>query len=77
MHMKGLGKTYEKKIWKYGIFSWENALDVLPELPLSPKKTEFLEKGIYESVKMLENKNHLYFANSLPGNEHWRAYPEF
>ncbi|NLI62139.1 MAG: exonuclease [Methanosarcinaceae archaeon] len=77
IHINGLSKAYEKRIWKHGVDSWENALEKIDNLPLNSNKKELLKIGVEESTEMLNCGNYRYFSNLLPTNEHWRAYPEF
>lgn len=77
IHMDGLSKTYEKKIWNCGVSSWEDAAAQLSDLPLSACKKDALSAGIDLSLESLDAGDHLYFSKNLPTGEHWRAYPEF
>lgn len=77
LHMEGLSKAYEKKIWKSGIVSWEDAAGRLCDLPLPCSKKTHLAAGIDLSLDRMDAGDYLYFARNMPSNEHWRAYPEF
>ena len=77
IHMTGIGKTAEKKIWDFGVNSWNEAIEQMSSLPVPQSKKAAIEKGVEESEFHLKDKNHLYFAETLPSAEHWRAYSEF
>lgn len=77
IQMNGIGKSVEKNIWDAGICSWDDALNQLSALPISAAKKKSVEAGIEESGSHLKEKDHIFFANSLPSAEHWRAYSEF
>ncbi|MDY0266056.1 MAG: ribonuclease H-like domain-containing protein [Methanimicrococcus sp.] len=77
IQMNGIGKTVEKKIWDFGIQSWDDALEKKTDLPISCAKQKAIEAGIEESESRLKEKDHSFFAEKLPSAEHWRAYSEF
>lgn len=75
--MTGIGKGAEKNIWDFGINSWDEAIEQLDSLPVSQTKKKAISVGVDESESHLKEKDHCYFAQSLPSAEHWRAYSEF
>lgn len=75
--MTGIGKGAEKNIWDFGINSWDEAIEHLDSLPVSQTKKKAISVGVDESESHLKEKDHCYFAQSLPSAEHWRAYSEF
>jgi len=77
IHMTGIGKGVEQNIWDFGINSWDEAIEKMTDLPISQAKKKAVENGINESEAHLKDKNHSFFAQSLPSAEHWRAYSEF
>jgi len=77
IHMDGIGKTVEKNIWNAGINSWDEAIENMRRLPITPAKKTAVEHGIEESKDRLKEGDYCYFAKALPSAEHWRAYPEF
>lgn len=77
LHMTGIGKSVEKKIWNFGIRSWDEAVEKIEELPVTQGKKKAIEAGVDESEAQLRERNHCYFAQALPSAEHWRAYSEF
>ncbi|MBZ3936317.1 ribonuclease H-like domain-containing protein [Methanimicrococcus blatticola] len=77
LHMTGIGKGAEKNIWDFGINSWDEAIEQLDSLPVSQTKKKAISVGVDESESHLKEKDHCYFAQSLPSAEHWRAYSEF
>ncbi|MDK2892611.1 ribonuclease H-like domain-containing protein [Methanohalophilus sp.] len=77
IHIPGIGKVVEKKIWSTGTRSWDEFLERKHELPLPCSKSEKICQGIEESMDRLEAKDSEYFATSLPSSEHWRAFRSF
>lgn len=77
IHIQGVGKTLEQKIWASGVRNWEDFLEKQDELPLSPAKKARILEGIKTSSDRLEARDYCYFSRILPSAEHWRAYPRF
>ena len=76
LHIPGLGIKSEQRIWSSGIHLWE---DLLKEdlAHFSRKRTDFLKRGIEESLEHLSGNNPNYFGERLPSNQSWRIFPEF
>jgi uncharacterized protein YprB with RNaseH-like and TPR domain len=76
VHIPGLGLKSEQRFWCSGIHSWEDLLrGYLTHF--SQKKTDFLKRGIEESLEHLSRNNPNYFGDRLPSNQSWRIFPEF
>lgn len=77
IHISGVGKGLEKKIWSQGIHTWKEFLEKkeLISIPLSRKSRVCEEIRI--SSEHLAAKDHCFFSQCLPSAEHWRAYPFF
>jgi uncharacterized protein len=77
IHIPGVGKGLEKKIWSQGIHTWKEFLEreELISIPLSRKSRVCEEVRI--SSEHLAAKDHCFFSQCLPSAEHWRAYPFF
>ena len=76
LHIPGLGVKSEQRIWSSGIHSWDDLLrESLPRF--SPQRTDFLKRGIEESLEQLSGNNPNYFGVRLPSNQSWRIFPEF
>lgn len=77
IHMPGVGKALERKIWASGIRSWDEFLEMEDRLSIpSTRKTRICEE-IKVSSRHLDLKDCFFFSQRLPSAEHWRAYPVF
>lgn len=77
IHIPRVGATVEKKIWASGVRTWDDFMSNKDDLPISRSKIELIVPGIEESRERLQSQDYGFFARSLPGAEHWRAFPEF
>ncbi len=77
IHIPGIGKAVEKKIWSTGTRSWNDFLERKNELPIAASKSEKICQGIEESMEKLKAKDSEYFAGCFPSSEHWRGYRSF
>ncbi|MBP9015716.1 MAG: ribonuclease H-like domain-containing protein [Candidatus Atribacteria bacterium] len=77
-HVPGVGEKIERKIWKEGITSWEEALNypalekIIPS-PFSRSARSFL----YRSLQKLEKGEARFFKEHLDSYNHWRLFPHF
>lgn len=80
-HLKGIGAKKEQELWKSKIFSWDD-FDAGQDyqLPLFKDEMPYCQSSILESSrKALDEKNIVFFAESLPREEHYRialAFPD-
>ena len=78
VHAQGVGEVSERRLWDAGIVSWEQALAAAPaELPLTPAQRALLLPTLERSVEALGEGDFVYFAETLPSRDHWRAAREF
>lgn len=77
IHIPGVGKTVEQKIWASGIRTWDEFLEKQGQVSISPARKDRILEGIRHSSERLEAKDCCYFSKCLPSSEHWRAYPFF
>ncbi|MDH3215645.1 MAG: ribonuclease H-like domain-containing protein [Candidatus Krumholzibacteria bacterium] len=75
-HIPGIGAKSEQRLWSLGLDTWESFFDnCAPRLPT--KRFSTLDRHLRRSVSELEAGNSTYFASCLPGEQHWRMFPEF
>ncbi|MBN2110380.1 MAG: ribonuclease H-like domain-containing protein [Methanosarcinaceae archaeon] len=67
----------EKKIWGSGIRTWDEFIDKKTEVPISRSRMGLILPVIEESKERLACHDFEFFARSLPGSEHWRAFRMF
>jgi uncharacterized protein len=77
IHIPGVGKSLEKKIWAQGIHTWEEFLELEDQISIPSSRKARIFEEIKKSSKHLAAKDHCFFSQCLPSAEHWRAYPLF
>ncbi|MEE4599897.1 MAG: hypothetical protein V2J65_01320 [Desulfobacteraceae bacterium] len=76
IHIQGIGAITERRLWESGLSDWESFCDDI-SIPISAGRKHFLEQGIGESKRHLDQGNPGYFSKRLPSNQSWRLFPEF
>ena len=77
VHIPGIGKETESKIWQRNVLTWNDFLANCHKLPLGESKIEMMNHYVMKSINAHKKKDYKFFANSIPNNLHWRAYNEF
>lgn len=77
IHIPGVGKSLEQKIWAQGIHTWDEFLEMADRVPISPSRKSRILEGVKQSSEHLAAKDCCFFSQCLPPAEHWRAYPLF
>ena len=77
VHIPGVGFSTERHLWDKGVQTWEDFTEEKDSLDLRSDVVRAIDAGLEISEDSLRRKDHRYFANSLPGREYWRAYPDF
>ncbi|HET8685034.1 MAG TPA: ribonuclease H-like domain-containing protein [Methanosarcina sp.] len=77
IHIPGVGKGLEKKIWAQGIHTWERFLEMEDRISIPLSRKARICEEIRKSSEHLAAKDHCFFSECLPSAEHWRAYPLF
>lgn len=76
LHIPGVGKAKERKLWNAGIQTWEDAM--LPGNSKLLGSDEILIKNYLEnSFNALDTQNAAFFTQLLPAGDSWRLYREF
>jgi uncharacterized protein len=74
LHIAGVGKVFEQKLWAQGAPDWDAFMRRNhPETP----KIAAIKQALRESAVALEAGDHRFFSESLPGSEHWRLFSAF
>jgi len=76
IHIPGIGKISEQRIWESGIQHWDQFAGN-DSIRISPTKMDTITACLDESRQHLESCNPNYFSELLPANQHWRFFPEF
>ncbi len=77
IHIPGVGKGLEKKIWAQGIHTWEEFLEMEDRISIPSSQKSRICEEVRKSSERLAAKDHCFFSQYLPSAEHWRAYPLF
>ncbi len=77
IHIPGVGKTVEHRIWSSGIRTWDEFIKQQDTVSISTAKRESILTGIDVSLEHLDAWDFEFFARCLPSSEHWRAYRQF
>ncbi len=77
IHIPGVGKSLEKKIWAQGIHTWEEFLEMEDRISIPSTRKAIICEGIKKSSERLAAKDYYFFSQCLPSAEHWRTYPLF
>jgi uncharacterized protein len=74
LHIAGVGKVFEKKLWAQGVLDWDAFMR--HNHPATPKIAA-IKKALRDSAVALDSGDHRFFSASLPGSEHWRLFKAF
>ena len=77
IHIQGVGKSLERKIWAQGIRTWEEFLELEDKISIPSARKAIISEEIRRSSAHLAAKDCYFFSQCLPSTEHWRAYPLF
>jgi uncharacterized protein YprB with RNaseH-like and TPR domain len=77
IHIPGVGKSLEQKIWAQGIRTWEEFLELEDTIPIPSARKARISEEVRKSSVHLAAKDYCFFSQCLPSSEHWRAYPLF
>lgn len=77
IHIPGVGKGLEKKIWAQGIHTWAEFLEMEEQIPIPSSRKARIFEAVRKSAKHLAAKDNCFFSQCLPSAEHWRTYPSF
>ncbi len=77
IHIPGVGKSLEQRIWAQGIHTWEEFLEIEDRISIPSSRKARICEEIKKSSEHLAARDHCFFSQRLPSAEHWRAYPRF
>jgi uncharacterized protein len=77
IHLQGVGKTTEARLWQRGATDWDAFLQIRDELGMARGKVAYWGDCIEECRERLASEDSRYFARTLAPRDQWRAYPEF
>ena len=77
IHIPGVGQKTERKLWRQGIRSWQDARDNGKGLGQGAPGLNRIREHLRESEVQRKARNILFFLEHLPKPETWRLYPDF
>lgn len=77
IHIPGVGRATEMKLWAMGVHSWEECLREAGRLALCPRLQRGIHSHLEISCQALFQGDAAFFDAWLPRGELWRMYPEF
>jgi uncharacterized protein YprB with RNaseH-like and TPR domain len=80
IHLPGVGKITEERLWENGIGDWEDllaSLGRLGKLPFSLRTLKVIESHLEASCRYLSQGETGFFEEWLQAGEKWRMYPDF
>jgi len=75
-HVPTIGPKTERRLWRHGILSWDDAL-ATQNLPLPPAKADAVRREAEASAAHLAARDAAYFAQRLAAEHDWRLFGEF
>jgi len=77
IHIPGVGKGLEQKIWAQGIHTWKEFLEMEDRISIPSSRKAKICDELRKSAEHLAAKDQCFFSQCLPSAEHWRAYSLF
>lgn len=77
LHIGGIGRTTERRLWESGCTFWENALAQPEAFSFGRVDRISVVSDLRKSQQALAEGNHQFFARKLKLRDAWRAFPEF
>ncbi len=75
VHIPGVGKNTESQILG-SVTDWHDFLENNDKVSLRESRKKALCCHVKNSIKAYEDGDYSFFIENLPGNLHWRAYPD-
>lgn len=76
LHIPGIGKTIERRLWTKGIRDWDSVHRVSTSSDFGVNLRNLLAHYIPQSNEALSKKDFTFFNRLLKSGEAWRFYPE-
>lgn len=77
LHIPGVGKTTEKRLWSEGCNCWDDLLSDPSRWSLGTASKATAKRHLERSREALRTEEHQFFRSCLGVNQAWRAFPEF
>jgi uncharacterized protein YprB with RNaseH-like and TPR domain len=77
LHVPGIAKTTERRLWKSGCKTWDDLLEDPMKWSLGSADKTMAKRHIEKSRDALKTQEHQFFRKGLGMRQAWRAFPEF
>ena len=77
LHIPGIAKTTERRLWKEGCNSWDDYLSEPNRWSLGSANKTTAQRHLEKSREALNQQEHQFFRRGLGMRQAWRAFPEF
>ncbi len=77
LHIPGIARATEKRLWKSGCHCWEDLLSSPSKWSLGSASKTAAQKHLEKSQHALLNSEHQFFRAGLGMRQAWRAFPDF
>jgi len=75
--LNGIGEKLERRLWRTGIFTWDDFIDSSNIGFISPAKKRQFDECLASALRALDNADAKYFASTIRRREHWRLFDIF
>ena len=73
----GVGSKTEELLWHNGVFTWDDAINLLEVSRITRSKKDVIEEYLLKAFDAVERNDIRFFANNLPKVDHWKLYESF
>ena len=68
----GIGSKTEEQLWHNGIFTWEDAMNILDIARITRSKKDVIEKYLLKAFEAVAQNDISFFASNTPKADHWK-----
>ena len=76
IHVPGISKEAETRIWQNDILNWEEFIAKHDKLDMTISKREMVCEHLRKSIDCHKKNSYNFLIDSIPSSMHWRAYNE-
>jgi len=73
----GVSSKTEEQLWHNGIFTWDDAINLLDVARIARSKKDVIEEYLLKAFDAVAQNDISFFASNLPKADHWKLYEHF
>ncbi len=73
----GVSSKTEEQLWHNGIFTWDDAINLLDVARITRAKKDVIEEYLSKAFDAVAQNDISFFASNLPKADHWKLYEHF